>query len=155
MALRFVPTDEKFFDLFEEQAQNVLEGAKLLVELLNDYPDLKQKALKISSIEHNGDELTHAIVEKLNKTFITPIDREDIHELSSALDDIIDFIDATVERLALYKVQAPTDDAIHLANIILRCAEETAEAVTELSNFRKSSHKRRGRFFTNKASSSY
>lgn len=138
--MRFVPKDEKFFDLFEEQADNVVEGAKALVDLLTKYENVEQKTLNISRIEHEGDEIAHSIIEKLNKTFITPMDREDIHELTSALDDIIDFIDATVERMALYKCGAPTQDAIHLANLILRCSEEVSEAVTELSNFRKSGH---------------
>ena len=135
--MRLIPKDEDFFGMFEQQAQNVVQGAKLLVEIMQDYSDLDQKVLKVSSIEHNGDEITHAIVEKLNTTFITPFDREDIHELSSALDDIIDFIDATVGRMALYKVNGPTEDALQLANIIQRCVEETAEAVTELHKFRK------------------
>lgn len=136
--MRLIPKDEDFFGMFEDQAQNVLEGAKMLVAIMEDYSDLDQKVLKVSSVEHNGDEITHAIVEKLNKTFLTPFDREDIHELSSALDDIIDFIDATVGRMALYKVKAPTEDAVSLANIIQRCVEETSEAVMELHNFRKS-----------------
>jgi uncharacterized protein len=141
--VRLIPRDENFYRLFEQQADNVVQGAKLLVELMNDYSNLDQMVLKVSSVEHNGDEITHAIVEKLNTTFITPFDREDIHELSSALDDIIDFIDATVGRLALYKVKAPTEDASELANIILRSAEEASEAVTELSNVRKSDHIRK------------
>ncbi|MDO8684872.1 MAG: DUF47 domain-containing protein [Armatimonadota bacterium] len=137
--IRLIPRDEKFFDLFEEQAQNVVEGAKALVDLMTDYTNLEQKTLNISRIEHNGDEIAHTIIEKLNKTFITPMDREDIHELTSALDDIIDFVDATVERMSLYKIKAPTEDAVHLAHLILRSAEEVCQAVTELNNFRKSS----------------
>lgn len=140
MAIRLIPKDENFFLMFDEQAENVVEGARRLVDLMSDYSDVEQKVRKISSVEHSGDEITHAIVEKLNKTFITPFDREDIHELSSGLDDIIDYIDAIVRRMALYGVSAPTEEAVHLANIILRSAEETAEAVTELHNFRKSGH---------------
>lgn len=140
VSIRLVPKDENFFVMFEEQAATVLEGAERLVELMKDYSNTEQKVRRISSIEHDGDEKAHAIVEKLNKTFITPFDREDIHALCSALDDIIDFIDASVRRMALYKIQSVTEDAMHLANIILRSVEETVEAVNELHKFRKSGH---------------
>jgi predicted phosphate transport protein (TIGR00153 family) len=136
LGLKIIPKDEKFFDLFEQQADYAVQGAKLLVELMKDPSDLEQKALLISQVEHESDEVAHEIAEKLNKTFITPMEREDIHALASALDDIIDFIDATVERMVLYKVGQPTEDAVHLANIILRAAEEMHGATKDLANFR-------------------
>ena len=119
MGLRLIPREEKFFDLFRTQAANVVEGAKLLKDLLEDYTDVDQKRMKIEKTESIGDEIAHKIIEKLNTTFITPM-----------LDDILDFINATAQRLQLYGVTLVTDDARALANVILRAAEET-EALTD------------------------
>lgn len=130
MGLRLIPRDEKFFEMFRAQAANVVEGAKLLKDLLEDYTDVEQKRMKIEKTESVGDEIAHKIMEKLNTTFITPMDREDIHALASALDDILDYINATSQRLQLYHVDAVTPEAITLANVILRAAEET-EALTD------------------------
>ena len=140
MRFRLIPREEKFFELFKAQAENVVEGARKLVEFLNNYDTMNHDnaVLTISEIEHHGDNLAHQIIEKLNLTFITPMDREDIHALSSALDDIIDFIYATVVRLSLYKIKQPTKHSILLANILLRTTEETSLVVKELDNFRKS-----------------
>jgi len=132
-----IPKQEKFFDLFKQQAENVVDGARVLVSLLDNYEDREQTAMKVSGIEHHGDEICHAVVGKLNTTFITPMDREDIHALTSALDDIIDFIHATVLSLTMYKVKEPTEPAKKLAAILLRTTEEVCEAVEELENFRK------------------
>lgn len=139
MALRLVPKEEKFFGLFVQQAENVVEGAKLLVQLLDNYggANHEQISLTVSGIEHHGDEIAHKIVEKLNLTFITPMDREDIHALTSALDDIMDFIYATVMRLSLYKVKAPTEEIKHMAQILVRTTEEVCQAVSKLEKFRK------------------
>jgi len=124
MGLRLIPREGKFFELFRQQAANVVDGAKLLRAFLEDYTDLDQKRMKIEMIESNGDEIAHRIIEKLNTTFITPMDREDIHALASALDDILDFIYASAQRLHLYGVKQITPDAVALANVILRAAEE-------------------------------
>ena len=138
MGLRLVPREENFFGLFKQQAENVLEGAQALVDLLDNYRDKEQITLKVSGIEHHGDEIAHKIVEKLNLTFITPMDREDIHALTSALDDIIDFIHATVIRLSLYEVKQPTEHLRKLANILLHTTKVTYQAVSQLDHFRKS-----------------
>ncbi len=100
--------------MFVQQAENVLEGARQLKDLLEDYTDLDQKRLLIEKTENNGDEIAHTILEKLNTTFITPMDREDIHALTSALDDILDLIHATARRLHLYRVHAVTPEASSL-----------------------------------------
>src|ERR1017187_8219625 len=105
MGLRLIPRDEKFFDMFNAQAANVVVGAKLLKELLENYTDVDQKRMTIDKVESQGDEIAHKIIEKLNTTFITPMDREDIHALTSALDDILDFINASAQRLQLYHVE--------------------------------------------------
>jgi hypothetical protein len=130
MGLRLIPKEEAFFDLFKAQAANVVEGAVQLKDLLEDYTNVDQKRMKIDKTESFGDEIAHKIIEKLNTTFITPMDREDIHALTSALDDILDYINATAQRLHLYDVKSVTADSVELANIILRAAEET-EALTD------------------------
>jgi hypothetical protein len=136
MGLRLIPRDEKFFDLFREQAANVVEGAKLLKDLLEDYTDVEQKRLKIERAESAGDEIAHHIMEKLNTTFITPMDREDIHALTSALDDILDLIYATAQRLHLYGVKSITEEAIALGNVVLRAADETAGLIDRMKDLR-------------------
>lgn len=134
MKFRIIPREEKFFELFQEQAENAVEAAKVLKDLLENYTDVDQKRLKIEMIENNGDEIAHRIFEKLNLTFVTPMDREDIHALACALDDIVDIINATSQRLQLYNVGTITEDAKLLANIILRATEETAVIATSLNN---------------------
>lgn len=136
MGLRIIPREEAFFDLFKAQATNVVEGAKLLKDLLEDYTDIDQKRMKIEKTESFGDEIGHKIIEKLNRTFITPMDREDIHALSSALDDILDFINATAQRLNLYGVKSINDEAKELANIVLRAAEETLALTESMKNLK-------------------
>ena len=110
-----LPKEKIFFDLFEQAAANVHKGAVKLVELMNDFTDLETKAREIKDIEHAGDQITHQMIERLNKTFITPLDREDIHELTGRLDDILDFIDTAGNRIMLYKLDKPTKDAQALA----------------------------------------
>ncbi|OFX18034.1 MAG: phosphate transport regulator [Armatimonadetes bacterium RBG_16_58_9] len=136
MGLRLIPREEKFFDLFNEQAATVLEGARLLRDFFEDYTDVEQKRMKIEKTESHGDEICHRIVEKLNTTFITPMDREDIHSLSSALDDILDFVNASAQRMGLYHVRTVKPDAKALTNIILRAAEETLALTESLSNMK-------------------
>ena len=140
MGLRLIPREEKFFEMFVQQAENVLDGARQLKALLEDYTDLDQKRLLIEKTENNGDEIAHSILEKLNTTFITPMDREDIHALTCALDDILDLIHATAMKLHLYRVDAVTPDASKLANIILRATEETLALIRDLDKMKKPKH---------------
>lgn len=137
MGLRLLPKEEKFFVMFYEQADTIVEAADLLVNIVRDYTDVDRKVMEMNKIEHKADEITHRIAAKLNTTFITPLDQEDIHDLASAVDDIVDYIDATVERMALYKIGKPTEDAIHLANIIHRAVVETRSCISELGNHKK------------------
>lgn len=137
MGLKIIPREEKFFELFVQQAENVLEGARQLKDLLEDYSNVDQKRMLIEKTESHGDEIAHTIIEKLNTTFITPMDREDIHALSSALDDILDLIQATAQRLQLYRVGEIRPDAIELAGIILRAAEETDALIRDLDKMKK------------------
>jgi uncharacterized protein len=140
VGLKLIPREEKFFELFVQQAENVLLGARQLKDLMENYTDVDQKRLMIEKIESQGDEIAHSILEKLNTTFITPMDREDIHALTSALDDILDLIHATAMRLHLYRVKTVTPEAGQLANIILRASEETLALIRDLDKMKKPKH---------------
>src|ERR1700756_3000278 len=124
---RFLPRDDDYFQLFTRQAENIQKGAKALCDLLSHYVAVYEQVQNIKAIEHTGDEIAHTIIMKLNQTFITPIDREDIHELCSTLDDVIDLIDAGASRFALYRVSSVRNGTAELAKILLdACVEVTA-----------------------------
>ena len=113
----FIPREVKFFDLLEQQSNTVVQGAKLLQECLESkgsIDDMYLASKRIHDVEHEGDELVHRLMERLNKSFITPLDREDIHELTSRLDDVLDYVDAVAKRLVTFKISAPTHHAIEL-----------------------------------------
>jgi predicted phosphate transport protein (TIGR00153 family) len=133
--VRLIPRELKFFDMFAEVADNVTKGAQVLSDLLNhyDYEEMPAAVEKIKQIEHHGDEMTHRILIKLNSTFITPFDREDIHLLTSSLDDVLDFINGASDRLLTYKIETPSPSAKVLAAIILRQTQELGKAVALLN----------------------
>ncbi|MBI3995072.1 MAG: DUF47 family protein, partial [Nitrospirae bacterium] len=112
---RLIPREEKFFEMFEASAQNIHRGAHLLREMMEQYRDPEKQAEAILQVEHQGDTITHDIVHKLNQTFITPIDREDIYALSSSLDDVLDLIEAVSDRMIMYKIKEPTEISKRLA----------------------------------------
>jgi uncharacterized protein len=130
--VRFIPRETKFFELFAEMAINLTTGALQLRDLLQDYEDVYAGVQKIKGTEHKGDDLAHALFIKLNSSFITPFDREDIHKLASSLDDVLDYINAAADRLVTYKITDPPAAAVALATLILRQAEELAKAVSLL-----------------------
>ena len=130
--MRWIPRDESFYDLFREQAENLHQGALELVALFEDYQDLERKVASIKAIEHKGDIMTHWIVKKLNQTFITPFDREDIHALSSALDDVLDLIDAVASRAVIYKVKESTEGARELTRLIVGGTDVIRQMITHL-----------------------
>ncbi|MFQ5899871.1 MAG: DUF47 domain-containing protein [Candidatus Methylomirabilia bacterium] len=138
---RLIPREEKFFDLFEQQAANIVSGAIVLEELVLDYPNAEEKVKRIRDLEHQGDALTHEVVKRLNTTFITPIDREDIYALASRLDDVLDLIDAVADRLVIYKILKPTSGCLDMAKIIVKTAEETDRAVRCLRTLSPRYHK--------------
>src|ERR687886_1017601 len=109
------PRDREFFDLFEEAGGNIVRAAGLLEQMLLDYPDRADLARDILICEQEGDRITHDIIRRLNETFVTPIDREDIYGLAAALDDIVDFTEEVADYLGLYKVEAPMEQAQQLA----------------------------------------
>jgi predicted phosphate transport protein (TIGR00153 family) len=134
-----IPKEMIFFDLFEEAAKNAHQGALALSDLLEDFRNVPEKVKKIKDIEHAGDKITHTTIEKLNQTFITPLDREDIHELICRLDDIIDLIDSAVARMHLYKIDKPTDDAKALAKVLVTATQIIIEVLPKMRNLKLSS----------------
>jgi len=131
---RLIPRDEGFFDLFEKAAKNAFDGANALSELFNNYSDASIKSERITELEHGGDKLTHETMTKLNKTFITPIDRDDIHRLITRLDDVIDLIDGGVNRMILYRIPAPTEDAKKMAAVLIGATKTLVELLPTLRN---------------------
>jgi uncharacterized protein len=128
--VRLTPQDNSFFRMFSAMSDNLIAGARALVDLFADYQDVEKKIEEIRRIERDGDELTHAILTKLNQTFITPIDREDIHQLASKLDDVLDFINAAGARLGMYRITTPPPAAAEMAKIILMQSQELQKAVS-------------------------
>ncbi len=124
-----IPREEAFFDLFKNAAHNMIEGSRLLKDMMDDFRNPIEKAQRIKDVEHIGDGITHEIARKLNLTFITPIDREDIHDLASALDDILDVVEAIADRFVLYKVAAPSEPALRLANVLYQASVEVGATV--------------------------
>jgi predicted phosphate transport protein (TIGR00153 family) len=126
---RFIPHEEQFFDFFERNARNLVEGARLLVQALEEPGQLDQRAAQLTEVEHWADEVTHQVMAALNRTFVTPIDREDIAGLANALDDVVDLIDVAIRRMVLYKLYAPSATAQDLARTVLQQAEAIGRAV--------------------------
>jgi uncharacterized protein len=131
----FGSRDREFFDLFEEAANNVVRGADLLDQMLAHYPDRADLARDIVICEQEGDRIAHDIHQRLNSTFVTPIDREDILELTSDLDDIIDLIDEVSDYLGLYKIEAPMEQAQRMAHILVQATRQIAQAMPRLRTF--------------------
>jgi uncharacterized protein len=129
------PRDRHFFDLFEEAGGNVQRAAGLLEEMLRDYPERSELARDILICEQEGDRITHDILQRLNQSSVTPIDREDIHELATALDDVVDYTEEVADYLGLYKIEAPMAQSQELAKVLNGCARQIAEAMPRLRGF--------------------
>jgi uncharacterized protein len=136
----FAPKDRAFFDLFEESANNVLRAAGLLDEMLRSYPEQAQLARAILLCEQEGDRITYDIIQRLNSTFVTPIDREDILDLASGLDDIVDLTEEVADYLGLYRIEAPMEQAQRQAHILMEACRHISEAMPRLRGFRDVSH---------------
>lgn len=122
--MRLLPRDEQFFDLFEKAAGVVLAGAETLLQMLNDFDNADIYRKKIGDLEHEGDAVIHAVMDKLNRSFVTPFDHEDIRAIASRLDDIIDYTQAAAERLVLYQVKAPYLDSTELAGVLVQTVRQ-------------------------------
>jgi predicted phosphate transport protein (TIGR00153 family) len=131
-----MPREKVFFDLIEQSAKNVHVGAEALATLLGDFTDVAAKVKRIKEIEHAGDEITHTIFDRLNRTFITPLDREDIHAIASRLDDILDLIDTAANRMMLYKVTAITQDAKELGECLVQATQAVVDAVCKMRDLK-------------------
>lgn len=131
---RLLPKEDKYFDLFNRLSSHITECAILLQNLFADFGQRTVYADKIKEIEHQCDIITHDIIKKLNQTFITPIDREDIHALASGLDDIVDAIEYTSRRVILYRVEEPTEHARKITDVLVRIVSKLEEGVRALEN---------------------
>jgi predicted phosphate transport protein (TIGR00153 family) len=132
VALRFRPTDTTFYDLFAQAAKHLVGGSALLAEMLGDGNDREGIAERMREAEHQADETTHEIIRRVNKSFVTPIDREDIYALASGLDDVMDFMDEAVDLVLLYEVEKLPKGLADQVEVIQRCAEVTAAAMPRL-----------------------
>jgi len=132
MVLRLFPREESFFGLFNQAAENILQGGRMLRDLVDDYRDVEPKAEAIKAVEDRGDEITHEIIDRLNRTFVTPFDREDIYDLAKQLDNVLDWIEAAAARMAVYRIPRPTREAQEMAHVILNVCEAIVEAVGSL-----------------------
>ena len=129
MLRRLIPREVRFFDLFDQQSQNIITASNLLHDLLHQFTDARAKTHAIKEVEHQGDQITHEIVRRLNTTFITPIDREDIHALATRLDDVLDYIEAAAERLVVYRIKEPTSASRAMADVIVQSAHAMDRAI--------------------------
>ena len=136
----FVPKEREFFDLFEESSGNIARAADLLDQMLRGYPETAGLARDILICEQEGDRITHDIIQLLNQRFVTPIDREDIYALASALDDVVDWAEEAADYLGLYRIEAPVEEAQRLAHILLQASRQIVEAMPRLRGFKDISH---------------
>jgi predicted phosphate transport protein (TIGR00153 family) len=124
-----IPKEVRFFDLFERQSEYIIQAAGLLHEMAHNFSDARAKAHAIKEVEHQGDSITHEVVKRLNTTFITPIDREDIHALATRLDDVLDYIEASAERLVVYRIKEPTSACRAMADVIVSTTHAMDRAI--------------------------
>lgn len=136
MRIRLIPQATRFYDLFVQGADNAVEGARLYLELVERFEDAKASHKLIRDREHRGDEITHETIRQLNTTFVTPIDREDIHALATGLDDVMDFIEAGADMYNLHAIEEPTRFAREQAAILARICEAVAAAMHDLRRFK-------------------
>ena len=127
--LPFIPKEQKFSELFEESAQNIVKASQALKELVDSWQFVDSRVAEITELEHRGDTITHQITSLLHRTFVTPFDREDIALLANTLDDIIDFIHSAADAMFIYKIDSPTQRSKELADVIVQAAVEVEKAV--------------------------
>src|SRR5215831_4722812 len=137
-----IPREDKFYRLFEQAAANALRGAQLLCDLLNHFTDVATKVKMIQAAEHEGDTITHEIFEQLNRTFVTPLDREDIAAIAHALDDVLDYIEASADAFQLYDIDEPTTAAIELGDLILQAAQQVQKGILAMRHRKQAGYVR-------------
>jgi predicted phosphate transport protein (TIGR00153 family) len=136
----FAPREREFFDLFEEAGANIVRAAGLLERMVHDWPDHSEIAKDVLVCEQEGDRITHDIIHRLNQTFVTPIDREDIYALASGLDDIVDWIEEVSDFFGLYRIEAPMSQAQQQARILHLSCQQVAKAIPRLRGFEDIHH---------------
>ena len=136
MGLRFRPVDGTFYDLFTEAAQHLVLGAELLAEMLSETSDKADVATRMRAAEHAADETTHTVIRRVNSTFVTPFDREDIYSLASGLDDVMDMMDEAVDLILLYEVKVLPPELAGQVEVLQRCAELTSAAMPGLQGMK-------------------
>lgn len=134
--MRLIPKEEKFFDLFEELASKIEEGARLFLAMAESYNYSEENIARLKEIEHEADSITHTTYEKMHKTFLTPLDREDIYDLVNKMDSIIDMIEAAAMRMRLYKVKEPAEATIELGKILVQCVGKIKTVVRALRDMK-------------------
>jgi predicted phosphate transport protein (TIGR00153 family) len=140
VAFSLVPRDRTFFDLFVEAGENTLRAARLLKEMLEKWPDDGGLSRDILKAEQEGDRITHDIVRRLNTTFVTPIDREDIYGLATQMDDIVDYTEEAADFLGLYQIEAPMEQAQQMADVLVKSCEQLSGALAHLRGFKDLEH---------------
>ena len=130
------PKEEDFFSLYRKQAALVRAGCDQLHEMMEKFDDLEARAKRLKDVEHEADIVTHELFERLNRTFITPLEREDIHDLASGLDDVLDGVEAIGSRLVLFNIPRPTPEAIRLTAIVAQCGVQIEKAIGSLKDLR-------------------
>ena len=141
MKLRFIPREERFFELFQDQAKNVVKGAGLLVALVEDHTRAGDLRREIEEVEHEGDITTHEIADRLNRTFVTPFDHEDIHALAGRMDDILDNIEATADRMFLYEAGAASPEMVGLVGVLAETTKALEKAVEGMQDIGKNARR--------------
>src|SRR3954463_1031240 len=136
----FMPREREFYDLFEEAAANIVKAAAMLEEMLEAWPEKRELAREILLAEQEGDRITHDIIHRLNATFVTPIEREDILALASALDDIIDYTEEVADYMGLYRIEAPMEQAVRMSHILVQATRQVSEALPRMRGFQDISH---------------
>jgi predicted phosphate transport protein (TIGR00153 family) len=137
--MRLLPNDKSFFQLFEQQGRKTVEGCKALLAMIDNPSDLEAQAKRVTQIEHECDDITHAVVESLHKTFITPLDRNDIYRLITKMDDIMDLVEAAADRFSLYDVRSMPPDVGEMARVLVSSAEHVLSGVSGLRDMQKPS----------------
>jgi predicted phosphate transport protein (TIGR00153 family) len=131
-----VPRDRVFFDLFNQSGQNTLRAAQLLKEMFEGWPEAQGLAREILLTEQEGDRITHSIIQRVNSTFVTPIDGEDIYGLATQVDDIVDYIEETADFMGLYRIEAPMEQSLAMTDVLVKCCEQLAVALELLRGFK-------------------
>lgn len=134
--IRLIPREEKFFELFSKASKNLLAATDEFKKLLNDYQNVQEKVKRIGGFEHEGDIIIHEIMDKLNRTFVTPIEREDIHALASGIDDVLDLIHETADIMHLYGLKSPTPQVLKQTDILFDAVEQLDKAVNSLQDLK-------------------